>query len=144
MVAAARAPHTAKQWVSIATIVGFAFMGSGCEHSRYARESTASERHIKEVRVPAKSREVARARKSPPALVVHPRLLVAPEPMSCMIDRLDLQRAKERTGFSPDPKLVEIARLEEERTCFQQSAVAWRARLLELQSVVKQINCICR
>lgn len=70
--------------------------------------------------------------------------MVAPEPINCMIDRIDLQRAKDKTGLSPDPKLVEIARLEEERLCLQKSAMAWRARLLELQGAVKQIRCICQ
>ena len=132
------------QWLSIATMVGIALLGSGCGHYRHAREATVSKPYIKQTRAPANSRKIARPRKSSSSAAVHPRLLIAPEPTTCMIDRLDLQRAKERTGLSPDPKLVEIARLEEERTCFQKSAVAWRAKLLELQGAVKQINCICR
>lgn len=120
-------------------------MMSGCGHHQAAREPAVAKRYIKDVRVPARSPKVAPPRKSNVvAAPVEQRLMVAPEPINCMIDRLDLQRAKDRTGLSPDPKLVEIARLEEERLCFQRSAMAWRARLLKLQGAVKQIRCICQ
>jgi hypothetical protein len=139
-----RALHKAKQWVSVATLLGLGLMVSGCEHHRTARETAVPKRYVNEVRPPTRSQKIAPTRKLAVAAPIRPRLMVAPDPVNCMIDRLDLERAKEKTGLSPDPKLVEIARLEEERTCFQQSAVAWRARLLELQGAVKQIHCICR
>ncbi len=130
--------------ISVAIVLGFGLTASGCGHYRTDRETDASKRYIKNVRLPPKSPKVAHARKPPTGAPIEPRLMVAPEPMSCMVERLDLERTKEKTGFSPDPKLVEIARLEQERACFQQSDVATRARLLELQDAVKQIQCICR
>lgn len=139
-----RVRHKAKFWISATLVLGFGLLISGCGHHRTAPETAVSKRYIKEVRVPPRRPKVAPARKLAVAASIPPRLMVAAEPMNCTVDRLDLQRAKEKTGLSPDPKLVEIARLEEERTCFQQSAVAWRARLLELQGAVKQIQCICR
>lgn len=134
----------AKFWVSAAIIFGVGLATSGCAHYRTAPETAVSKRYNKEVRTPSRLRRIAPARKLAVAAPIPPRLMAASEPVNCMIDRLDLQRAKDKTGLSPDPKLVEIARLEEERTCYQQSAMAWRARLLELQGAVKKIHCICR
>jgi hypothetical protein len=144
MHAVSRTLYKAKLSVSVATLLGFGLSVGGCGHYRTAPDTAVSKRYIKEVRAPARSPKNARARKPYVGTPIHKRLMVTPEPMNCMIDRLDLQRAKQRTGLSPDPRLVEIARLEEERTCFQKSAVEWRARLIELQDAAKKANCICR